>query len=399
MALGSGSEDAARFLIVKGADVNVRTPNGYNCLRAAAKGGGSTELLDLIWHKATDKNILSVNDMTWALIEALAGGHSRTAQYFIDKGASVREQFVRDEGQQNEIRYTMLMVAALGGNADAVDLLVKRGLPVDSEQNDGTTALILALRNGHEAFARRLIEKGANPKRKTKSGYTMLMAASEGGAVKFVKEFLANGEDVNARTSGGTTALHYACGQNRITAARLLWEGGADVNAATMAGWTPLMIAAGAIDRDETLLKELLAGKSQVNQQNSEGATALTLACEGGKVYYTELLLQKKADPNLSRSDGLTPLMLAVAKDSLRIVSKLVAFGAQVNAVRTQDGLTALAVTCKTGNVEIAEWLLTNGANPRANLNDGRTMVELARSNNKHKVADLIARWMQRTGN
>ncbi len=399
MALGSGSEDASRLLIEKGANVNVRTSDNDNCVLAAAKGGVSTDLLDLIWNKVTDKTILGINTVTWGMIHALAGGHSRTAQYFIDKGAPVDGQYVRNSGKPNEIRYTMLMVAAMGGDEGSVDLLIKRGLLVDSEMSDGTTALMLALANGHEEFARRLIEKGADTKHKTKNGYTMLMAASEGGVVKFVRDFLTNKLDVNAKTEGGSTALHYACEQNRIKAARLLCKNGADINAANKYGWTPLMIVAGTSVQDETLLQDLLAWKPQVNQQNNEGATALTLACEAGKVNFAELLLQNKADPNLSRSDGFTPLMLAVLKDSPPLVKTLVKSGARVNSARPQDGLTALAVTCKTGNAEIAEWLIKNGANPRAKLNDGRTLVEFARANNKHKVADVIARRLQAGAN
>ena len=218
------------------------------------------------------------------------------------------------------------------------------------------------------------------------------MAAARGGALVFLKQLLDQGEDVNARSSAGLTALHEACLENRIEAARLLLSRGADINVATTrTGMTPLMIAVDKVTKDDTLLKELLRRKPQVNQQSNEGWTALSLACDNGHEDYARILLNNNADPNLPRNDGTMPLMMAVNKNSLDIVQMLVKRGAKVNAARPSDGMTALAFTCLTGNVEIARWLLENSADPNAKLKDGTSLVQLAQAKNNPKILQLIS--------
>ncbi len=253
VALKHGWEVAASLLLDRtGADVNVQSVDGYNALVAAAQGG-SSKLLAQVFRRITNPRLKRVEVKNWALRSALFYGHGHAARWLLDRGAQARHRFTMKDADGRE-ELSMLMLAAMGGSTDAVDLLLERGLQVDAESSTGKTPLMFALEKGHLEVADQLIKKGANPRRKTKNNYTMLMAAARGGALIFLKRFLDEGENVNARTSAGVTALHEACLGNRIEAARFLLSMGADINVATTkAGMTPLMIAVDKVPKDDTL--------------------------------------------------------------------------------------------------------------------------------------------------
>jgi ankyrin repeat protein len=411
-ALERGWDGAAMLLLKKGASLGVRTKNGTNSLVVAARGGAPS-LVDEVLKRSTDSEIKSVANLNMAMAEALYNGHGAAAVRLILAGADARCQSSVKEPDGTSTAYNMLMIAAKAGADDAIDELVRRGLPVNAELPDGITALMLALEEGHSDVVRRLIEKGANVHHKTKNGYSTLMSASGGGVLAFISQRLDETENVNGRTSAGLTALHFACKAKRIEACRFLLARGADVNAASSAtkdGFqtTPLMIAA-SIRHDHTILKVLLQSGAQVNWQARDGSTALIAACGNGYPDHAVLLLDKGADPNVALNNGLTPLMIAVnfgscdkpgpcedwRRRSRKTVETLLQAGAKINALRPSDGMSALGVVCLTGDDVLAEWLLKKGAEPSVKLNDGRTLVELARSKGNVQVAALIDKWLK----
>src|SRR6185503_10143048 len=70
-----------------------------------------------------------------------------------------------------------LPAAAISGDADAVTRLLELGLPVDSTDPQGCTALLRAAGGGHDEIVRRLIEHGANLQVSARTGATPLSAA------------------------------------------------------------------------------------------------------------------------------------------------------------------------------------------------------------------------------
>ena len=75
-----------------------------------------------------------------------------------------------------------LMRAARAGHADTVkSLLNSPGVNVDARDENGSTPLIEAARNGHDGVVEALLIARADVKAKDKQGKTALMYASEGG--------------------------------------------------------------------------------------------------------------------------------------------------------------------------------------------------------------------------
>jgi ankyrin repeat protein len=75
-----------------------------------------------------------------------------------------------------------------------------------------------------------------------------------------------------------------------------------------------------------------------------------------------EMLLNAKADPNLSLWNGETPLMTCAATGSLRGVQLLISHGADVNLAETLKGQTALMWATANKHPKIVQELVDNGA-------------------------------------
>ena len=93
-----------------------------------------------------------------------------------------------------------------------------------------------------------------------------------------------------------------------------------------------------------------------------EGRTALFVAAADGNQQCVELLTEGCADVDRARtSDGMTPLSIACARGHVEVAKFLVANGATVDQADT-DGVTPLAFACNKGHVEVAKFLVANGA-------------------------------------
>ena len=104
------------------------------------------------------------------------------------------------------------MAASFRGHLDIVNQLLAEGASVNAARNDdGATALIMAVQRHHLAIVRALTENGrADVNTRDAAGLTALMYASSSGDLAIVKQLLAAGAIVNAQNHDGDTALCFA---------------------------------------------------------------------------------------------------------------------------------------------------------------------------------------------
>ena len=89
----------------------------------------------------------------------------------------------------------------------------------------------------------------------------------------------------------------------------------------------------------------------------------------------------------------LEDFLKAVQKGQVKNVEKFLSDGADANMEDKERGLSALMVACIEGHYEIAQALLSNGANVNAKSSDNLTPLMLALSNkhsNKMKIAEIL---------
>ena len=246
---------------------------------------------------------------------------------------------------------TALHWASYRDDLESADKLIRAGADVNAANDLGVTPLWTASLNGSAAIVRKLLEAGANPNAKLLLGETPLMAAARAGYADVVAQLIVKGANVNAHAARKQTALMWAVAQKHSAVVRVLLAHGADVHARSevwsqmMAvpphghpaynreiphgGNTALMFAARAGDLESAKL--LVAAGGNVNDQDAWGVSATVLAAHSGYQELVEFLLDKGADPNLAPA-GFTALHAAIMRRDERMVSALLAHGADPNA-------------------------------------------------------------------
>ena len=136
------------------------------------------------------------------LIEAVEALNLQEVQDAIEAGAEIN---VANDGG-----YTPLMLAALRGNEEIVDLLISKGANVNVATKWGATALTRAAQDGHLFIVELLLSNGAEINQSEYDGYTALSRAAMNGHEQIVKILLSKKANLNIRTKHGHTALTLA---------------------------------------------------------------------------------------------------------------------------------------------------------------------------------------------
>jgi hypothetical protein len=93
---------------------------------------------------------------------------------------------------------------------------------------------------------------------------------------------------------------------------------------------------------------------------------------------------------NITRSDGLTLLIIACNIGNLDLVKTLLSLGANVNLVHKISNLAPLHIACGFGYFEMAKALLTKGANVNIVGSGGETPLLLATCMGNLRMAKLL---------
>jgi ankyrin repeat protein len=313
---------------------------------------------------------------------------------------------------------TPLHWAARWDDVETAKLLITIGADVKAKNRYEVTPLSLASTNGSALMIELLLKAGADPNVVMPGGETVLMTAARTGKTAAIKVLLAHGANVNAQEGEGQTALMWAAAEGNTAAAEMLTEFGADIHTRSKGGFTPLMFAVreGRLDTVRFLLKagvspnETLEGSKpspfHFSTYSIAGTSALLLAVANGHFELASALLDAGADPNAS-GRGWTPLheITWVRKpgagtndpapqgsgnvDSLELVRRLVAHGANVNAKMTKrwpggttslnmNGATPFMMAARTGDFEMMRVLAKLGADPLLPNADNTTPLMVA---------------------
>jgi ankyrin repeat protein len=153
------------------------------------------------------------------LIAALKGGIVRDVERILSSGGDA--DTVTVDGTP------ALMVAALYGGADIVELLLKRGANPNRTDAAGATALMWAAHDPDKV--RVLLAHGGDVTVRSKSGRTpLLVAAAYPRTLSSITQLAARGADLRAEDQGRVNALTLAARSSDIEVVRYLVERGLD---------------------------------------------------------------------------------------------------------------------------------------------------------------------------
>ncbi|CAM9823159.1 unnamed protein product [Ectocarpus fasciculatus] len=273
-----GHLEAARSLIIAGADVNFEDPRDQRCVLHEAVLGGHQQLVNELLIARANPNLAS----------------------------------------KGRFGATALHVAAVGGHVEIVsNLLLLAGIDKDACDSRGDSALIWAVDSGHLAVVETLLKAGVRTTSRWSANgrFSALHRAVFPGRVSILKAILAHGEDVDTYDDNGRTALHCAAEYNHVGAIDVLIEAGADVDVeAKDDGWTPLFHAALFHNREAMLA--LLRHGADINalpsDDDNEQDTVLHQVCrrqDPGLELVVDLLLRWGADETYLDTNDKTPAM------------------------------------------------------------------------------------------
>ena len=127
-----------------------------------------------------------------------------------------------------------------------------------------------------------------------------------------------------------------------------------------------------------------------LNYQNKQGNTALTLASEGGHYnVVTLLLLNKDLNINIQNNNGVTALMFASDSGHHQVVEQLLSKDPDIN-IQVNDGWTALMLASQNGHHQVVELLLSKDPDINIQDNDRWTALMFASQNGHHQVVELL---------
>jgi ankyrin repeat protein len=337
-----------------------------------------------------------------SLIDAVKAGDAKTARSLLAKKVDVNKP--EPDGT------TALHWAVENDNLELTKALLQAGANAQAPNRLGVTPLLLAAGNGSGTIVEQLLTAGANANTANPGGETPLMLAARAGKSDAIKALIAHGADVGAKEGWrGQTALMWAAIENNAEAIRILAAAGADVHAKSSAGmFTALLFAVrgGHLEATRALL-ETGAAVNDINERLPDGMSALVLAVYNAHYELAALLLESGADPNAA-AQGWTALhQVAWSRrpnrgfnlpgavptgrlDSLDLVRRLAARGAEVNARMTKEprdgnrnmlnriGATPFVMAAKSADVPLMRVLLECGADPKIKTADATSALMAA---------------------
>lgn len=365
LACANANAEMVALLLEAGANPSRPLAGGETPLMTAARTG-NLAIVQALLSRGADANAREQRQQT-ALMWAASEGHAPVVRALIAAGADVKATLPSG--------FTPWFFAVREGRIDVARALLAAGQDVNetlkpeerSEEGinnaaykpvgKGTSALLLAVQNGHFELAIALVEAGADPN-DHRTGFTPLHTmswvrkpdASDSGdpspigsgrltALEFVREIVKRGADVNHRLPSGprvpnsatrvgtkgATPFLMAADRADTAMMRALLEVGADPTLPNGDGSTPLMVAAGLgttspeeeagteVEAVESV-KLLLDRGADVNAVDSNGDTAMHGAAYGNFPAVIQLLAERGADPKIwgqANKQGRTPLFIA----------------------------------------------------------------------------------------
>ncbi|KAI5838055.1 ankyrin repeat-containing domain protein [Morchella snyderi] len=359
-------------LVAAGCDIEVKDWTNRTPLMAAALSNHLNTVRALLDNGANiNGHSGRFNDDGTALHLVARDGSFEMVALLLDYGADVNVREARGAtplhwavdtgGQGTENADELLLGYGVGSNTvreSVVELLLDRGAQIDTDrEQDGDTALRMAITRGNVRMFEMLLRRGANIEIRARLGETALMSAVACERMDMVSALLERGAMVGCRNDYGETALHYAAVQTDSgEMLKVLLDGYERSSEIKEAGFIDIQNDEGntalhLATRDEARKMRIEAGKAlqqlQAEEPASDGETricpayAMQKRAETNLTASVGLLLERGASPDCASEIGRRPLHNAAANGYVQMTQVLLDYGAEIDATDV-DGVTPL---------------------------------------------------------
>lgn len=172
-AIEINNYDGVLTLLVRGLDPNQADPQGQRPLHWALLHESEKAIEALLADPRTNLNARNGSDETPLMLAALRG-RLDWLQLLVKKGARI-------ERGPGERAWTALHYACSGPDNGTVAWLIDQGLDIDARSSNGTTPLMMAAGYGSIDSAQLLLKRGADPKLRNDLGLSAWEFARRAG--------------------------------------------------------------------------------------------------------------------------------------------------------------------------------------------------------------------------
>ena len=195
-ACESGNLNGVRFLTENGADVNKKDDHGRHPFNIAMEKR-DVEIMDFLKKNGVIVDINQVwvsKEFSTILLGPACDANDLTfLKWFVDNGAEVNQPM-------------MLRRLCENGHAEIVKFLIEKGADVNSMVDDDRSPLASAVFKNHFNIVKMLVERGADVNQKCHD-ITLFEIAYDKGFLDIAKYLIANGTDMNLLNQGARLKL------------------------------------------------------------------------------------------------------------------------------------------------------------------------------------------------
>lgn len=397
-------------LIEAEAKLDIKDEAGWTPLHISLDRGFDEVAVTLIKAGADVQTTTNVDETP--LDFAIANNCFAAIKALIDHNVDVR---VKDE-QGN----TPLHNAARSNSFEAIKLLIEAGADKEALNDLGRTPLHHCAKNDCIQAIHTLLDNGASPNVKDNEGWTPLHLATIEVEVEAILVLLTyseeNSAEIYATDNAGLTPLHLAATEDKVEAIKALLENGASIWCETANGDTPIDLAPEDSVASQFLadyqakitklfeylensdlagVRELINEGVNINETDSDGRSALQVVTETEPtdIDLCKCLLEEfGADPNVEDTNGQTPLLVAVARQDSNLITALLSAGADTEATDSK-GRTPLQIARARDDYSTIHLLLEHGAERDAenpSQEDQALLIDAVRSGEVELVDTLL---------
>jgi ankyrin repeat protein len=330
VAVTRGDARSARALIEAGATIHHRQPGRQTPAVASIAMGG--DFLRTVLAPAALQSV-DANGRTMLHLAALAG-NAEAVEIILAEEEKLRTNNLKTTDKDGktaldlaleevnskehfEAAEKLILAGAVSANPIYAYLApAVRSSNYNTRIGDGIAPLHFAAWEGYAGMAQYLLDKNVDINVKNASGTTPLHEAARGGNLLIMELLLQRGADVRAQDAKGNTPMHIGipAASHQAALAMLLLHG-ADPNTRDEHGESPLHILI-SLNRRHEVITTLLEGGADVSIRNIEGKTPLYLAAQENRIDSIAALLQYKSDLFAADNNGVTPFELALRENS-----------------------------------------------------------------------------------
>lgn len=292
--------------------------------------------------------------------------------------------------------------AVFKGDVNSVKELINTGTDVNSKNQNGVPALVMAAYLGNAEIVKLLLEGGANVNDRISGGWNGFMQyvervkAGKQPPTLTLNQFIPDMRiDPNnlPRLIGDQeeelNAIMVASFRGYEDVVDLLLERKADLGANTKRGWSPLIFA--ATRNYPSIVEKLIKAGAGVDHRDKSMNTALIYAVLSGSNDSVKILLANGAstDDKLFSPVKYSPLQLAAALKNFQAVQYLVEAGADINFT----GLSiknAFVFAVENGDYQTVKYFVEKGCDINTNGLTGPSPLKIAKTKGYKDIAQLL---------